>query len=196
MDKPKKSSKNQTPKTLTNKQKTKQYLHQLQAPKKQTKNQKLQSLTLACLVWSYPRRSKSLGVQSLTPSSTSSNSSTPMTNGVVSSAPSPAVSGSDMARTPRTTSPLQMGHVRRRVVSHGVLARGMNVSVVQLIVGIGGRGKPYMQPTWNSWPHGSFITRLTPSTYSSRHTTHSLQPLHRRWNARPMFRAAKSVLLR
>ena len=41
-----------------------------------------------------------------------------------------------------------------------------------------------MQPTWNSWPHGNFMTRLTPSTYSSRHTTHSLQPLQRRWKAR------------
>lgn len=50
----------------------------------------------------------------------------------------------------RTTSPLQMGHVRRRVVSQGV-----------------------MQSAWNSWPHGKLITLLTPSTYSSRHTTHS-----------------------
>ena len=30
-----------------------------------------------------------------------------------------------------------------------------------------------MQSTWNSWPHGRLITWLTPSTYSSRHTTHS-----------------------
>ena len=30
-----------------------------------------------------------------------------------------------------------------------------------------------MQSTWNSWPQGRLITWLTPSTYSSRHTTHS-----------------------
>lgn len=30
-----------------------------------------------------------------------------------------------------------------------------------------------MQSTWNSWPQGRLITLLTPSTYSSRHTTHS-----------------------
>lgn len=48
-----------------------------------------------------------------------------------------------------------------------------------------GGGGTYMQPTWNSWPQGSFMTLLTPSTYSSRHTTHSLQPLQRLWNAFP-----------
>lgn len=30
-----------------------------------------------------------------------------------------------------------------------------------------------MQSAWNSWPQGSLITLLTPSTYSSKHTTHS-----------------------
>lgn len=30
-----------------------------------------------------------------------------------------------------------------------------------------------MQSAWNSWPQGRLITRLTPSTYSSKQTTHS-----------------------
>lgn len=30
-----------------------------------------------------------------------------------------------------------------------------------------------MHSTWNSCPHGRLITLLSPSTYSSRHTTHS-----------------------
>jgi len=53
-----------------------------------------------------------------------------------------------------------------------------------------------MQSTWNSWPHGSFITRLMPSTYSSRHTTHSLHPLQPRWKALPTFWEGEFVLRR
>lgn len=30
-----------------------------------------------------------------------------------------------------------------------------------------------MHSAWNSWPQGKLITLLCPSTYSSRHTTHS-----------------------
>lgn len=30
-----------------------------------------------------------------------------------------------------------------------------------------------MQSAWNSWPQGRLMTLLTPSTYSSRQTTHS-----------------------
>ncbi len=48
-----------------------------------------------------------------------------------------------------------------------------------------------MHSAWNSWPHGRLMTRLTPSTYSSRHTTHSTwRPLNFfhsrecRWSAR------------
>lgn len=33
-----------------------------------------------------------------------------------------------------------------------------------------------MQVAWNSCPHGNRITLLTPSTYSSRQTTHSTDP--------------------
>ena len=53
----------------------------------------------------------------------------------------------------RTTSPLQMGQVRRRVVSHGVL-------VIVLAEDQLGRtvGKTYMQSTWNSCPQGKLIT--------------------------------------
>lgn len=61
----------------------------------------------------------------------------------------------------RTTSFLHIGHVRRRVVSQGV-----------------------MQSAWNSWPHGRLITWLCPSTYSSRQTTHSTCfPLYLRFDA-------------
>jgi len=75
---------------------------------------------------------------------------------------------------------------RTRSSARGEPRRSRRMSAVGSWARQGG-GEAYMQPTWNSWPHGSFITRLTPSTYSSRHTTHSLQPLHRRWKARPMF---------
>jgi hypothetical protein len=53
--------------------------------------------------------------------SSSSSSEVVNTSGVVSSAPSPRVIVVSSAFTPRTTSDLQMGQVRRRVVSHGVL---------------------------------------------------------------------------
>lgn len=36
-----------------------------------------------------------------------------------------------------------------------------------------GERESYMQSAWNSCPHGNLITLLTPSTYSSKHTTHS-----------------------
>ena len=70
----------------------------------------------------------------------------------------------------RTTSPLQIGQVRRRVVNHGVLKNGLakkyfKDEIWQCIT--------YMHSTWNSWPHGRLITRLSPSMYSSRQTTHS-----------------------
>lgn len=71
----------------------------------------------------------------------------------------------------RTTSPLQMGQVRRRVVSHGVL--------VLWSVKCSGRAsgyavkRTYMHSAWNSCPQGRLITLLTPSSYSSKHTTHS-----------------------
>ena len=47
-----------------------------------------------------------------------------------------------------------------------------------------------MHSTWNSWPHGRLMTRLTPSTYSSRQTTHSLclPPYFRLPSARPASR--------
>lgn len=67
----------------------------------------------------------------------------------------------------RTTSPLQIGHVRRRVVNHGVLY------LVSLIFSRGRKKKTHMQSAWNSWPQGSLMTLLTPSIYSSRQTTHS-----------------------
>jgi hypothetical protein len=74
----------------------------------------------------------------------------------------------------RTTSPLQIGHVRRRVVSQGVI-----------------------HSTWNSWPQGRDMTRLMPSTYSSKHTTHSrcLPPYRRRHSANPFSRCSLSVRL-
>ena len=33
--------------------------------------------------------------------------------------------------------------------------------------------RTYMQSAWNSWPQGKLMTLLTPSTYSSKQTTHS-----------------------
>jgi hypothetical protein len=37
-----------------------------------------------------------------------------------------------------------------------------------------------MQSAWNSCPQGRLITRLSPSTYSSRQTTHSIwRPVYR-----------------
>lgn len=44
----------------------------------------------------------------------------------------------------RTTSPLHIGHVRRRVVNHGVLAFGLDKSHRIL------NDQTYMQSTWNS----------------------------------------------
>lgn len=80
----------------------------------------------------------------------------------------------------RTTSPLQMGHVRRRVVSQGVLE---NVSVDSAYKTLGWT-KTYMQSAWNSWPQGKLMTLLTPSTYSSRQTTHSTcRPMYFRHSA-------------
>jgi hypothetical protein len=71
----------------------------------------------------------------------------------------------------RTTSPLQIGHVRRRVVNHGVL----NMLAKGFCLG----DSTYMHSAWNSWPQGKLITRLWPSTYSSKHTTHSIcRPLY------------------
>jgi len=66
----------------------------------------------------------------------------------------------------RTTSPLQMGQVRRRVVNQGV-----------------------MHSAWNSCPHGRLMTLLWPSMYSSRHTTHStcLPVYFRRHKEEPEF---------
>lgn len=48
----------------------------------------------------------------------------------------------------------------------------------------------YMHSAWNSWPHGKLITWLTPSTYSSKHTTHSrcLPPYLRRHSMSPASR--------
>ena len=51
------------------------------------------------------------------------------------------------------------------------------VGVVNLfetvVSGCKGRMRTYMHSAWNSWPQGKLITLLTPSTYSSRQTTHS-----------------------
>jgi hypothetical protein len=53
----------------------------------------------------------------------------------------------------RTTSPLQIGHVRRRVVSQGVLQCMLIRCVIQK-----DSIATHMQSTWNSWPHGRLIT--------------------------------------
>lgn len=67
----------------------------------------------------------------------------------------------------RTTSPLQIGQVRRRVVNHGVLLPVSMCPMWLLQV------STYMHSAWNSCPHGKLMTRLCPSIYSSRQTTHS-----------------------
>lgn len=45
----------------------------------------------------------------------------------------------------------------------------------------------YMHSAWNSWPQGRLMTRLTPSMYSSKHTTHSRwrRPYRLRHSASP-----------
>lgn len=68
----------------------------------------------------------------------------------------------------RTTSPLQMGHVRRRVVNQGVLPNKLVSSRRPDRV-----DNTYMHSAWNSCPQGRLITLLCPSIYSSRQTTHS-----------------------
>jgi hypothetical protein len=72
----------------------------------------------------------------------------------------------------RTMSFLQMGHVRRRVVSQGVLVICISLAFENVFAGQR-NGRTYMHASWNSWPQGKLITRLTPSTYSSKQTTHS-----------------------
>jgi hypothetical protein len=72
----------------------------------------------------------------------------------------------------RTMSFLQMGQVRRRVVSHGVLVVNISFEFDNTSTERRNR-KTYMHASWNSWPQGKLITRLTPSTYSSKQTTHS-----------------------
>lgn len=66
-----------------------------------------------------------------------------------------------------TTSPLQMGQVLRLLTSQGVL---QVVSDGQQHTCTGS----YMQPAWNSCPHGRRMTRLWPSINSSKQTTHSI----------------------
>jgi hypothetical protein len=74
----------------------------------------------------------------------------------------------------RTMSFLQMGQVRRRVVSQGVLSILLISYYRQGMDKTGKRwGETYMQASWNSWPQGRLMTRLMPSSYSSRQTTHS-----------------------
>ena len=70
----------------------------------------------------------------------------------------------------RTTSPLQIGQVRRRVISHGVLHGSLAIQdpLVREVY-----EETHMHSTWNSWPHGRRITLLTPLIYSSKQTTHS-----------------------
>src|ERR1700734_1001937 len=48
------------------------------------------------------------------------------------------------------------------------------VNLLETVVsGCKGGMRTYMHSAWNSWPQGKLITLLTPSTYSSRQTTHS-----------------------
>ena len=69
----------------------------------------------------------------------------------------------------RTISFLQIGQVRRRVVSQGVLVELLAVCAC----GEKWDGETHMHASWNSWPQGRLMTRLMPSSYSSRQTTHS-----------------------